>query len=868
MQRRAAAAQRAVAVELDAAHDHPRLRIEPRAAPEPGSEQGPVVAGEEERGAQRQLAGLLRREIGADPGLADAHVGDRGEPHACARRRRAAQPGALLVVGGGRLVRSDEIHRVVDQHSGRLAALIAQDPASGRVGGLRGDAGDGERARVGETGVAVDPPHPHRMIGHRGRERGVARELVLGPAALVPAAAGDPGARRGLAAARDEARDHVFERGGIAEVHLAQLAAQPEQVGVGVDQAGGHGAARELDHLSARPAQPGGAGIGTQVEDAACPHRQGPRHPARRRDGVEHPAAQQEVGRVLSGRRRRTDHTQDRPHDNGSAQAEPPHAARNEATIVPENAALLPGRGCVYSGAACSRSRSLRWPTSKRCSSAPCAPRPPTRPSWSTSRPATARARCGPPTIRPPGPSARSSPACTSAAASGPTAPPPSIRPSSNRRCGRRWRRRGCAPRCRASPTSPPTPRRSPRAASSSTPRSRRSTMRGRARCCSRWAGAGDQPRLRWSVGQIVVVNSRGVRREARVTAVELEARSGRGPAAGRAAGAARTLAGAGAGCDHRARPRPPRLGGARGARRRRARGVALGRGHGGARHTAQRSRLHRSRLPRRLVLPARPSGHASVRRALHAARRRHRSRRPALSFRSRGHREARRGARGAGTPRTPALDQRHAALLGLPATGHASAGDDARAENLFLLAGEAAETDLAAAAEGGIFAGAITAAEVYDPRRMQVRLRFSGARRVAAAGCGEPLPDLIWEGACWPSSRACSRWDGRARGCGCGDRCSAGSSRRRWWLRCRAARRLAAPLSLAVDFRRRAAPAPASGRRPAACRATNSSSALSMRSRISGSGRARCGAQQLAEPVERRTPRRSGDAASVMPSL
>src|SRR5262245_19016955 len=41
------------------------------------------------------------------------------------------------------------------------------------------------------------------------------------------------------------------------------------------------------------------------------------------------------------------------------------------------------------------------------------------------------------------------------------------------------------------------------------------------------------------------------------------------------------------------------------------------------------------------------------------------------------------------GTPKTPALDQRHAALFGLAATGHAAGGDDARAENLFLLAGE-----------------------------------------------------------------------------------------------------------------------------------------------------------------------------------
>jgi predicted Zn-dependent protease len=37
------------------------------------------------------------------------------------------------------------------------------------------------------------------------------------------------------------------------------------------------------------------------------------------------------------------------------------------------------------------------------------------------------------------------------------------------------------------------------------------------------------------------------------------------------------------------------------------------------------------------------------------------------------------------GTPKTPALDQRQAALLGLPPTGHAVAGNDALAQNIFL---------------------------------------------------------------------------------------------------------------------------------------------------------------------------------------
>ncbi len=262
-----------------------------------------------------------------------------------------------------------------------------------------------------------------------------------------------------------------------------------------------------------------------------------------------------------------------------------------------------------------------------------------------------------------------------------------------------------------------------------------------------RWARSGDQPRLRWGAGQVVVVNSRGLRREARVTSVELEVRSGRGPAAGRAVGAARSLATLGVeSVVERARAR--RAGGAVGepgatgpaawlsgeatadlvallnqsaftARAYRD-GASFLRDHLGTQVFDSRFTLRDDATdPAGLPFPFDLEG--TAKRAVDLV--------------------------AAGTPRTPALDQRHAALLGLPATGHASAGDDARAENLFLAGGEAAEGDLAAAADGGVFWGAIADGEVYDPRRMQVRLRATGVRRVVPAGLGEALPDLVWEG-------------------------------------------------------------------------------------------------------------------------
>ena len=99
-----------------------------------------------------------------------------------------------------------------------------------------------------------------------------------------------------------------------------------------------------------------------------------------------------------------------------------------------------------------------------------------------------------------------------------------------------------------------------------------------------------------------------------------------------------------------------------------------------------------------------------------------------------------------AGTPRTPALDQRHAAMLGLQPTGHASGGDDARAENLFLRPGASSDAELAAAAAGGLFGGCLEHPEVYDTKRVHFRVVVRGARRVEAQGLGAPLPDLVWE--------------------------------------------------------------------------------------------------------------------------
>jgi len=98
------------------------------------------------------------------------------------------------------------------------------------------------------------------------------------------------------------------------------------------------------------------------------------------------------------------------------------------------------------------------------------------------------------------------------------------------------------------------------------------------------------------------------------------------------------------------------------------------------------------------------------------------------------------------GTPKTPALDQRQAALLGLPPTAHSITGNDARAQNLFLLPGEKTESDLLAAAEGGIWIGWLDHLECFEPKRVLARALARGARRIRDGKLADALPDLVWE--------------------------------------------------------------------------------------------------------------------------
>lgn len=98
------------------------------------------------------------------------------------------------------------------------------------------------------------------------------------------------------------------------------------------------------------------------------------------------------------------------------------------------------------------------------------------------------------------------------------------------------------------------------------------------------------------------------------------------------------------------------------------------------------------------------------------------------------------------GAPKTPTLDQRQAAVLGLPPTAHAIGGNNARAENLFLMPGNESAEDLLAAADGGLFIGWLDHVECFEPKRVGFRARARGVRRIENGKLGAAVPDFVWE--------------------------------------------------------------------------------------------------------------------------
>jgi predicted Zn-dependent protease len=292
-------------------------------------------------------------------------------------------------------------------------------------------------------------------------------------------------------------------------------------------------------------------------------------------------------------------------------------------------------------------------------------------------------------------------------------------------------------------------------------------------------AERGEQLRLTWLEGQVAIVNTAGLRRSARVTAASFEARCGRGPGGGAAAGAARRFDGLYL-QDTLDRARARHAGD----------GVAA---HGAvtalepqpgppaapAAPTPAALPANVAVLPADLMLVLSEQCVAALldllnRHALSSAAQRDtgscRHRRlgepllaSCLSLRDDGTdpRTLPFPFDLAGWPKrrvdlvvdgvfaTPAVDVRLAQEIGRSPTPHAMAPDESIAANLLLLPGDRAplpEAELLRQAEGGIWVGELGGLECFDTGRLRFRAVARGVRRITGGALGPPLPDLVWE--------------------------------------------------------------------------------------------------------------------------
>lgn len=269
----------------------------------------------------------------------------------------------------------------------------------------------------------------------------------------------------------------------------------------------------------------------------------------------------------------------------------------------------------------------------------------------------------------------------------------------------------------------------------------------GRAReLVQRLSDRDETVRLGWAEGRVAVLGSRGLRRSAEVTSAWISVTAGRGPGAGIASAASRSLAGLGpSSLLARARERQAQAG-----------EVEMPDGPVPMVLSQEAAAALLEMLNRRaLTSTAYHHGAPFLREALgtavfHAA----------ISLR-----DDATDARGIPFPfdllgsakrpldliergvfLTPALDDRLAADLGRRPTPHLVAPDEAAPGHLFLLPGERPDAELLRGAEGGVWIGALDPVQGHDPGSLRFRALARGARRIEGGALGAPLPDLLWE--------------------------------------------------------------------------------------------------------------------------
>lgn len=258
----------------------------------------------------------------------------------------------------------------------------------------------------------------------------------------------------------------------------------------------------------------------------------------------------------------------------------------------------------------------------------------------------------------------------------------------------------------------------------------------------------GEVARLNWVQGRLAVVNHLGLRRSVEGTAASFDIQCSRNPGAGRAAAAARSLAGLAVAevVEQARRRQAPRSTGVEGPP---TEPVPLVLAPEAAvrlidllnRHALSASSFHDETSPLR----------GNIGQTVFH---------PTVTVRDDGL-----DPRGLafpcdflGTPKgpvdliaggvflTPAVDPLLAAQTGLPVTPHQLGPGEAQATNLFLMPGELPEEELLRAADGGIWVSALDPVECFSLAGLRFRAVARGARRIRGGALDRALPDLVWE--------------------------------------------------------------------------------------------------------------------------
>jgi PmbA protein len=260
--------------------------------------------------------------------------------------------------------------------------------------------------------------------------------------------------------------------------------------------------------------------------------------------------------------------------------------------------------------------------------------------------------------------------------------------------------------------------------------------------------------RLGWAEGRFAVVNSRGLRRTAEVTAVWLEVGCGRAPGAGHAAAVARSLAGLdGPAVFARARRRNASPGASDPAPPEAPVPLVLAPEAAAVlldllnRHALSSlsfldgtsflcERAGQEVFHPDLTLrddPLAPRGAPFPFDLLGSAKR-------PMDLVARG------------VFLGPARGERLAEALDLLPTAHLVAPDEACCAHLALQPGACSEEELLRRAAGGVWVNELEPAEMFAPRALRFRAVARGVRRIGPDGAlGPALPDLVWEG-CLPA--------------------------------------------------------------------------------------------------------------------